>query len=98
VVYKQQIVVGVVSGIVVVMVWFNMKGYLLNAIQTKPAFLCVVGQVESVEYSEMHLLPEPLFSIPTDNVHMLSINSTSTGRVFLAGKDGCLYEIAYQVR
>ena len=46
---------------------------------------------------EMHLLPEPLFSIPTDNVHILSIAGADNGRIFMAGKDGCLYEIYYQV-
>lgn len=44
----------------------------------------------------MQLLPEPLFSIPTDNIYILSITSTNLGRIFMAGKDGCLYEIAYQ--
>lgn len=44
----------------------------------------------------MQLLPDPLFSIPTDNIYILSITSTDQGRIFMAGKDGCLYEIAYQ--
>ncbi|KAM9820794.1 nuclear pore complex protein Nup155 [Neosynchiropus ocellatus] len=44
----------------------------------------------------LQLLPEPLFSIPTDNTFILSITSTEQGRIFMAGKDGCLYEIAYQ--
>lgn len=44
----------------------------------------------------MQLLPDPLFSIPTDNIYILSITSTDLGRIFMAGKDGCLYEIAYQ--
>ncbi|XP_066568276.1 nuclear pore complex protein Nup155 isoform X2 [Amia ocellicauda] len=44
----------------------------------------------------MQLLPDPLYSIPTDNTYLLAITSTDLGRIFLAGKDGCLYEIAYQ--
>uniref|UniRef100_A0A672HEV3 Nucleoporin 155 n=1 Tax=Salarias fasciatus TaxID=181472 RepID=A0A672HEV3_SALFA len=44
----------------------------------------------------MQLLPDPLFSIPTDNTYIQSITSTDLGRIFMAGKDGCLYEIAYQ--
>ncbi|XP_018603651.1 nuclear pore complex protein Nup155 isoform X2 [Scleropages formosus] len=44
----------------------------------------------------MQLLPDPLYSIPTDNTYMLAVASTDRGRIFLAGKDGCLYEIAYQ--
>ena len=49
------------------------------------------------EYDEMHLLPEPLFSIPTDNTYIMNIVGTDLGRIFMAGKDGCLYELAYQV-
>ncbi|XP_061590072.1 nuclear pore complex protein Nup155 isoform X2 [Cololabis saira] len=44
----------------------------------------------------MQLLPDPLFSIPTDNTYIQSITSTDLGRIFMAGKDGCLYEVAYQ--
>uniref|UniRef100_A0A2C9M6L4 Nucleoporin Nup133/Nup155-like N-terminal domain-containing protein n=1 Tax=Biomphalaria glabrata TaxID=6526 RepID=A0A2C9M6L4_BIOGL len=45
---------------------------------------------------EMHLLPDPLFSIPTDGVYITSIVGSNNGRVFMAGKDGCLYELIYQ--
>lgn len=45
----------------------------------------------------MQLLPDPLYSLPTDNTYILAITSTDNGRIFLAGKDGCLYEVAYQV-
>lgn len=45
---------------------------------------------------EMHLLPEPLFSIPTDNTYIVSITGAPNGRIFMAGKDGCLYELVYQ--
>uniref|UniRef100_A0A8C0J747 Nucleoporin 155 n=1 Tax=Chelonoidis abingdonii TaxID=106734 RepID=A0A8C0J747_CHEAB len=44
----------------------------------------------------MQLLPDPLYSLPTDNTYLLTITSTENGRIFLAGKDGCLYEVAYQ--
>ncbi|XP_076159281.1 nuclear pore complex protein Nup155 isoform X1 [Alosa pseudoharengus] len=44
----------------------------------------------------MQLLPDPLYSIPTDNTYLLAITSTQLGRIFLAGRDGCLYEVAYQ--
>ncbi|KAM6303695.1 nuclear pore complex protein Nup155 isoform 2-T2 [Podargus strigoides] len=44
----------------------------------------------------MQLLPDPLYSVPTDNTYVLAITSTDNGRIFLAGKDGCLYEVAYQ--
>ena len=45
----------------------------------------------------MHLLPDPLFSIPTDGVFFTSIVGSDNGRIFMAGKDGCLYELVYQV-
>ena len=49
------------------------------------------------ESAEMHLLPEPLFSLPTDSTYMVTVaGSETTGRVFLGGRDGCLYEFAYR--
>ena len=61
--------------------------------------LVLLSDINQNDYSqcEMHLLSDPLFSIPSDNTYMLSIKSTHNGRIFLAGKDGCLYEIIYQV-
>jgi len=47
-------------------------------------------------FGEMHLQPEPLFAIPSDNVNLLNIVGSRHGRIFAAGKDGCLYEIVYQ--
>ena len=38
------------------------------------------------------------FSIPSDNVSFVDVASTATGRIFLAGKDGHLYEVDYQAR
>ena len=48
-------------------------------------------------HGEMHLQPSPLFHLPSDNVSMLCAVGTSVGRIFLAGKDSCLYEVVYQV-
>ena len=45
----------------------------------------------------MHLLPEPLFTLQTDNVYMSGITGTVNGRIFLCGRDGCVYEMDYQV-
>ncbi|XP_039606595.1 nuclear pore complex protein Nup155 [Polypterus senegalus] len=50
---------------------------------------------ESMSFG-MQLLPDPLYSLPTDNTYLLTITSTENGRIFLGGKDGCLYEVAYQ--
>lgn len=49
------------------------------------------------ELQEIHLVPEPVFVLPTDGVSMMSVKSTAKGRIFMGGKDGCLYEITYQV-
>lgn len=47
-------------------------------------------------YEEMLLMNQPIFVLSTDNVAFPTINSTSGGRIFMGGKDGCLYEISYQ--
>ncbi|CAH2259179.1 jg9998 [Pararge aegeria aegeria] len=52
----------------------------------------------STEFEEIHLVPEPVFVLPTDGVSMLCVKSTSKGRIFMGGKDGCLYEITYQAQ
>ncbi|XP_057697653.1 nuclear pore complex protein Nup155-like isoform X3 [Corythoichthys intestinalis] len=48
-------------------------------------------------FGSLLMLPEPLFSIPT-NTDIISITSSDLGRIFMAGTDGCLYEIAYQAK
>lgn len=48
--------------------------------------------------SEMHLLPDPLFSLPTDNSHIITFEGTISGRIFMGTKDGSLFELIYQVR
>lgn len=52
----------------------------------------------STNYEEMHLLPEPLFAVPTDGAYIVTIKGTSDGRIFMGAKDGCIYEFFYQVR
>jgi len=52
--------------------------------------------LENGEIVDLLLIPEPIFSLPTDNVIMSIIQGTDSGRIFLGGKDGCLYEIYYQ--
>jgi nuclear pore complex protein Nup155 len=34
--------------------------------------------------------------VASDNVHMLKIVGSPNGRVFMCGKDGCVYELHYQ--
>jgi nuclear pore complex protein Nup155 len=43
----------------------------------------------------LRLVPT-MFSVPTDNVRMLSVCGTSDGRIFFGGEDGCLYEMTYE--
>ena len=42
---------------------------------------------------ELSLTP---FVLPTDNTLFTKVTSTQSGRIFLTGQDGCLYEILYQ--
>uniref|UniRef100_A0A8D8PSS0 Nuclear pore complex protein Nup155 n=4 Tax=Cacopsylla melanoneura TaxID=428564 RepID=A0A8D8PSS0_9HEMI len=45
---------------------------------------------------EIQLVKRVLYSILTDGVTMSTIKGSSTGRIFLGGTDGNLYEIEYQ--
>ena len=63
----------------------------------KMHFVEFVAGTNAHGYNEMQLMPEPLYAVPTDNVQMLAIKGTDNGRIFMAGRDGCLYEIEYQV-
>lgn len=45
---------------------------------------------------EIQLVPDPVFTIPTEGATITTIAGTKLGRLFLGGKDGCLYEITYQ--
>ena len=55
------------------------------------------GSLAHDEFAEMHLQPDPLFSISSDNVYLTCMTGTHLGRIFLGGKDGCVYEVVYQV-
>ncbi|CRK98832.1 CLUMA_CG012077, isoform A [Clunio marinus] len=50
----------------------------------------------SSTYEEMQLMNKPIFVINTDNISMTCIKGSSDGRIFLGGRDGCLYEVTYQ--
>ena len=60
-------------------------------------FQILPGNYNHDEFAEMHLQPDPLFSIPSDNIYLTCMTGTHLGRIFLGGKDGCVYEIVYQV-
>lgn len=42
-------------------------------------------------------MPEALFTVPTDGAIFTDIAATKNGRIFLSSRDGCLYEVEYQV-
>ena len=39
---------------------------------------------------------KPIFVLNTDNIAITTVEGTKNGRIFLGGRDGCLYEIVYQ--
>ena len=45
--------------------------------------------------SDVALQPLPMYTVSSDNVVMTSVAATTTGRVFLGGSDGHLYELQY---
>lgn len=47
-------------------------------------------------FKEMQLMNKPIFIISTDNVAINVVEGCDNGRMFLGGRDGCLYEISYQ--
>ena len=72
--------------------------YLLCLATTVEIVLLGVSFTGSMSnYQEMHLLPEPLFAIPTDGAYIVTISGTLDGRIFMGAKDGCVYEFFYQV-
>ncbi|XP_050292883.1 nuclear pore complex protein Nup155 [Anthonomus grandis grandis] len=45
---------------------------------------------------EIHLIPDPVFTLPTDGNTITTIAATSNGRIFFGSKEGALFEISYQ--
>nr|CAD7193577.1 unnamed protein product [Timema douglasi] len=50
-----------------------------------------------IQSEEMHLLGDPIFVVPTDGVAIKTIAGTDSGRLFLGGLDGSLFELVYQI-
>lgn len=48
--------------------------------------------------TEMQLVPEPIFTVATDGIGIATIANTNSGRIFLGGRNGSLFEIYYQVK
>ncbi|SPP81700.1 nuclear pore complex protein Nup154 [Drosophila guanche] len=69
--------------------------YLL--VMTTPIEVIVLGVTFGENsHNEMQLMNRPIFVIGTDNVSISVIKGTDDGRIFLGGRDGCLYEVFYQ--
>lgn len=52
--------------------------------------------LDSSCFQEMQLMNKPIFILNTDNVAITTIVGTEENRIFLGGRDGCLYELFYQ--
>ena len=58
--------------------------------------VCCSGNIIGGDpFEELTLQPLPEYTIPTDGVTMTCITSTESGRIFLGGRDGHLYELLY---
>ncbi|XP_043248348.1 nuclear pore complex protein Nup154 isoform X1 [Colletes gigas] len=72
--------------------------YLLILTTTVEVTILGVTLTENSEGTspEMQLVPEPIFTVTTDGIGITTIANTSSGRIFLGGRNGALYEIYYQ--
>ncbi|XP_003693542.1 nuclear pore complex protein Nup154 isoform X1 [Apis florea] len=71
--------------------------YLLILTTTVEITILGVTLIENEgSFPEMQLVPEPIFTVATDGIGITTIANTNTGRIFLGGRNGSLYEIYYQ--
>ncbi|XP_057415824.1 nuclear pore complex protein NUP155 [Lotus japonicus] len=56
---------------------------------------CSGGADDSDPFEEVSLQPLPEYTIPSDGVTMTCVSCTDKGRIFLAGRDGHIYELLY---
>ncbi|KAM7254750.1 hypothetical protein ACFE04_019991 [Oxalis oulophora] len=58
--------------------------------------VCCSGDIDGSDpYAEVSLQPLPEYTIASDGVTMTCITCTDKGRIFLAGRDGHIYELLY---
>ncbi|OIT40388.1 PREDICTED: nuclear pore complex protein NUP155 [Nicotiana attenuata] len=58
--------------------------------------VCCSGSSDGTDpYAEVSLQPLPDYTIPSDGVTMTCISCTDRGHIFLAGRDGHIYELQY---
>ncbi|XP_011350489.1 nuclear pore complex protein Nup155 isoform X2 [Ooceraea biroi] len=72
----------------------NYVKYLL--ILTTTVEITILGVMIPDDTKEVQLVPEPIFTVTTDGVGITTIANTSSGRIFLGGRNGSLFEIYYQ--
>ncbi|XP_020280588.1 nuclear pore complex protein Nup155 [Pseudomyrmex gracilis] len=68
--------------------------YLL--ILTTTVEIIILGVTIPDDTKEVQLVPEPIFTVTTDGIGITTIANTSSGRIFLGGRNGSLFEIYYQ--
>ncbi|XP_029678395.1 nuclear pore complex protein Nup155 isoform X1 [Formica exsecta] len=68
--------------------------YLL--ILTTTVEITILGVTILDDTKEVQLVPEPIFTVTTDGVGITTIANTNSGRIFLGGRNGSLFEIYYQ--
>ena len=61
-----------------------------------PVEVTLLGVSLNKEKTDLTIYPTNL-SIASDNVNMTDIVSSDSGRIFMCGKDGNIYEFLYQV-
>lgn len=70
--------------------------FLFLCLQLILVGVCCSGGADGTDpYSEISLQPLPEYSIPSDGVTMTCIACTDKGRIFMAGRDGHIYELLY---
>lgn len=58
--------------------------------------VCCSGRGDGTDpYEQLSLQPLPEYTIPSDGVTMTCITCTDRGHIFLAGRDGHIYEMQY---
>lgn len=67
--------------------------YLL--VLATPLEITLIGLSLNADKTQIKYYPTQL-AVPSDNVNMLNISTTDSGRIFMCGSDGNLYELMYQ--
>ena len=71
--------------------------YLLVVATAVEVILLGVCFTNNSTTDELNIIPEPLFTVSTEGIQFQNIVGTESGRIFLAGKDGCLHEVVYSL-